>query len=135
MVSNVLHIEEVSDMGLYDCGSNLSLDGFENGITVACFQLGGTSPRSHEILNNFISYILVSLGNCLSISYVIVSAPREELRLEFKAWFSSNIVKFLFRLFSLSFCILSRFSSTSFSLVIFTVLKAGSRFASLAMLS
>ena len=72
-------------MGLYDCGSNLSLDGFRNGMTVASFQSGGTSPRSHEMLINFKSSILVSLGNCLSISYVIVSTPGEELRLEFKA--------------------------------------------------
>ena len=41
---------------------------------MASFQSGGTSPRSHEMLISFKSSVLVSLGNCLSISYVIVSA-------------------------------------------------------------
>ena len=135
MVSNVLHMQEVRDMGLYDWGSNLSFDCFRSGMTVANFQSGGTSPRSHEMLINFNSSILDTLGSCFSISYVIVSPPGEELRLEFKAWFNSNIVKFLFRLFSLSCCILGRSSSNSFSLVIFTILKSGSRFESLAILS
>ena len=45
----------------------LSLDGFRNGMTVASFQSSGTSPCSHEMLNEFKSSVLVSLGNCLSI--------------------------------------------------------------------
>ena len=52
MVSNVLHMQEVRDIGLYDWGSNLSFDCFRSGMTVANFQMGGTSPRSHEVLIN-----------------------------------------------------------------------------------
>ena len=46
------------DMGLYDCGSSLSLSGFLIGIIVANFQTGGTSPLSHESLIYFNSSIL-----------------------------------------------------------------------------
>ena len=64
----VLHIADVREIGLYDCGSFGSLFGFNKGMMVASFHCSGSFPSSHDL---FISFRIVNFsfsGSCLIIS-------------------------------------------------------------------
>ena len=54
----------VRDIGLYDCGFNLSLCGFITGIMVAIFHSEGISPFSQVVLNNLINSFFDGSGSC-----------------------------------------------------------------------
>ena len=68
IVSIVLQMADVRDIGLYDWGFNLSLCGFIIGIMVAIFHSEGISPLSQEIFINLINSFFDGSGSCLSIS-------------------------------------------------------------------
>ena len=68
MVSIILHMAEVREMGLYDCGSNLSLRGLRIGMISASFQFLGTSPFFHERFIRLSREAFEESGNCFSIS-------------------------------------------------------------------
>ena len=48
----VLHIANVRDIGLYDCGSFRSLFGFSRGMMVASFHCSGNFPSFHDLFIN-----------------------------------------------------------------------------------
>ena len=68
IVSMVLQMQDVREMGLYDAGSILSLLGFFIGIIVANFQSLGTTPLDQDSFITFNSSNLDESGSCLSIS-------------------------------------------------------------------
>ena len=68
MVSIILHMAEVREMGLYDCGSSLPLRGLRIGIISASFQACGTSPLRHERFIRLTREAFEESGSCFSIS-------------------------------------------------------------------
>ena len=56
IVSMVLHIADVREIGLYDCGLFGSLFGFNRGMMVASFHCSGSFPLSQDL---FISLRIV----------------------------------------------------------------------------
>ena len=62
IVSMVLHIADVSEIGRYEVGSCGSLLGLSRGVIVLSFQVMGSSPFSHDLFINFKSVNLFFLG-------------------------------------------------------------------------
>ena len=68
IVSMVLHMADVSEIGRYEVGSCGSLFGLSRGVIVLSFQVMGSSPFSHDLFISFKSVNLFFSGSCLSIS-------------------------------------------------------------------